>query len=41
MDQTLPPNPRRQFLGVATSAMGTLGLVAVAIPFVKIGRAHV
>jgi ubiquinol-cytochrome c reductase iron-sulfur subunit len=35
MDQTLPVNPRRQFLGVATSAMGTIGLVAVAIPFVK------
>jgi ubiquinol-cytochrome c reductase iron-sulfur subunit len=35
MDQTLPPNPRRQFLGVATSAVGSLGLVAVAIPFVK------
>lgn len=35
MDQTLPLNKRRQFLGVATSAMGTLGLVAVAIPFGK------
>jgi ubiquinol-cytochrome c reductase iron-sulfur subunit len=35
MDQTLPPNPRRQFLGVATTAVGGLGLVAVAIPFVK------
>ena len=34
MDQTLPPNPRREFLGVATSALGTVGLVAVAIPFV-------
>lgn len=34
MDQTLPPNPRRHFLGVATSALGTVGLVAVAIPFV-------
>ncbi|MES2757841.1 MAG: ubiquinol-cytochrome c reductase iron-sulfur subunit [Pseudomonadota bacterium] len=35
MDETLPPNPRRHFLGVATSAMGTVGLVAVGIPFVK------
>jgi ubiquinol-cytochrome c reductase iron-sulfur subunit len=35
MDQTLPPNPRREFLGVATSAVGTVGLVAVAIPFVR------
>jgi ubiquinol-cytochrome c reductase iron-sulfur subunit len=35
MYETLPPNPRRQFLGVATSAMGTIGLVAVAIPFIK------
>ncbi|WP_426173516.1 ubiquinol-cytochrome c reductase iron-sulfur subunit [Massilia sp. TWR1-2-2] len=34
MDQTLPPNPRRHFLGVVTSAVGTVGLVAVAIPFV-------
>lgn len=35
MDHALPLNPRRQFLGVVTSAMGSLGLVAVAIPFVK------
>ncbi|MDL2355398.1 MAG: ubiquinol-cytochrome c reductase iron-sulfur subunit [Pseudomonadota bacterium] len=35
MDPTLPLNPRRQFLAVATSAMASLGLVAVAIPFVK------
>jgi ubiquinol-cytochrome c reductase iron-sulfur subunit len=35
MDQTIPPNPRRQFLGAATTAVGGLGLVAVAIPFVK------
>jgi ubiquinol-cytochrome c reductase iron-sulfur subunit len=35
MDPTLPFDSRRQFLGVATSALGTLGLVAVAIPFVK------
>jgi ubiquinol-cytochrome c reductase iron-sulfur subunit len=35
MDQSLPFNSRRQFLGVITSAMGSLGLVAVAIPFVR------
>jgi ubiquinol-cytochrome c reductase iron-sulfur subunit len=35
MDQTLPFNPRRQFLGVATSALGTLGLVSFAIPFIR------
>jgi ubiquinol-cytochrome c reductase iron-sulfur subunit len=35
MDPTLLPNPRRQFLTVATSAMGGVGLVATAIPFVK------
>jgi ubiquinol-cytochrome c reductase iron-sulfur subunit len=35
MNRTLPLNPRRQFLGVATSAMASLGLVAVAVPFVK------
>jgi ubiquinol-cytochrome c reductase iron-sulfur subunit len=35
MNQTLPLNPRRQFLGVATSAMASLGLVGVAIPFVS------
>ena len=35
MNQTLPLNPRRQFLSVATSAMASLGLVAVAIPFVR------
>ena len=35
MDPTVSPTPRRQFLGVMTSAMGTIGLVAVAIPFIK------
>lgn len=35
MESTLPFDSRRQFLGVATSALGTLGLVAVATPFVK------
>jgi ubiquinol-cytochrome c reductase iron-sulfur subunit len=31
---TLPPTSRRKFLLVTTSAMGTAGLVAVAIPFI-------
>jgi ubiquinol-cytochrome c reductase iron-sulfur subunit len=35
MDPTLLPNQRRQFLTVATSAMGTVGLVATAIPFIR------
>jgi ubiquinol-cytochrome c reductase iron-sulfur subunit len=35
MDATLPPNPRRKFLTVTTSAVGTVGLVAAVIPFCK------
>jgi ubiquinol-cytochrome c reductase iron-sulfur subunit len=35
MDQTLPPDAHRRRLLVTTSAVGTVGLVAVAIPFVK------
>ncbi|MEO7494033.1 MAG: ubiquinol-cytochrome c reductase iron-sulfur subunit [Massilia sp.] len=35
MDQALPPNPRRHFLAVATTAVGGVGLVATAIPFIE------
>jgi ubiquinol-cytochrome c reductase iron-sulfur subunit len=35
MDQTLPPDAHRRRLLVTTSAVGTVGLVTVAIPFVK------
>jgi ubiquinol-cytochrome c reductase iron-sulfur subunit len=34
MDQVLAPNNRRQFLAIATGAVGGIGLVATAIPFV-------
>lgn len=35
MDPLVPPTRRRHFLAVATSALGTLGVVATAIPFFK------
>lgn len=35
MDPALPPNPRRHFLTVATTAVGGFGLVAAAIPFIE------
>jgi ubiquinol-cytochrome c reductase iron-sulfur subunit len=35
MNATLPPDSRRKFLLVTTSALGTVGLVTAAIPFIK------
>jgi ubiquinol-cytochrome c reductase iron-sulfur subunit len=35
MDQTLPPDAHRRRLLITTSAVGTVGLVTAAIPFVK------